>query len=689
MELKTGSTLQGGKYKIEKVLGKGGFGITYLAYQQGLNRYVAVKEFFMSEYCNREESTCAVSIPSVGSREMVEKYRSKFVKEAQTIAELDNPHIVPIHDVFEENGTAYYVMKYIGGGSLSSLVRKGEALPVAVALKYVRQVAEALAYCHERNIAHLDVKPGNILIQDGVAVLIDFGISKHYNDGGEQTSSTPVGISKGYAPLEQYKRGGVTTFSPVTDIYSLGAVLFRLVTGQIPPDADEVNEEGLPEFPSHVSQYIQEAITAAMQPKKKDRPQSIDDFLALLVEPVVEDDETEPELEEDDEETPLGQPEVNEQKTKNAQVVKSKSKILTAIFRMLLIALAILLPCILGMRSLNNSIAKDDAAEYMELLAQMDSLVKGDDILNAQEVCDEAVKMEEHYADTRHTQLFNCNAKERLSILLTERKLMEDLEKERLEKEQERQEREQAEKERLERERKEREEAERKRRETGYSNGILKVNGIEYPMIYVSGGSFMMGYDVEKPVHRVTLSSYHIGKYEVTQDLWEAVMGTNPSRYKGTRRPVERVSYRNCLDFIGKLNELTGQNFRLPTEAEWEFAARGGNSSRGYKYSGSDDLDAVAWYADNSGSSHHNVGTKSPNELGIYDMSGNVWEWCRDWYASYGSSSQTNPKGPSSGSTRVNRGGSWDWIAISSHVSFRYHYSPDLRFYDLGLRLCL
>ena len=293
MQLNPGTLLQGGKYRIENVLGKGGFGITYLAYQKGLNRYVAVKEFFMSDYCNREESTCAVSIPSVGSREMVEKYKSKFVKEAQTIAELDNPHIVPIYDVFEENGTAYYVMKHIGGGSLSSLVKKGKAMPVDIALKYVRQVAEALAYCHERNIAHLDVKPGNILIQDGVAVLIDFGISKHYNEGGEQTSSTPVGISKGYAPLEQYKRGGVTTFSPVTDIYSLGAVLFRLVTGQTPPDADEVNEEGLPEFPSDIPQYVQDAITAAMQPKKKDRPQSVDDLLAMLVEPTVEDEDSE------------------------------------------------------------------------------------------------------------------------------------------------------------------------------------------------------------------------------------------------------------------------------------------------------------------------------------------------------------------------------------------------------------
>lgn len=706
MELKTGSTLQGGKYKIEKVLGKGGFGITYLAYQQGLNRYVAVKEFFMSEYCNREESTYAVSIPSVGSREMVEKYKSKFVKEAQTIAELDNPHIVPIYDVFEENGTAYYVMKYIGGGSLSSLVRKGEALPVAVALKYVRQVAEALAYCHERNIAHLDVKPGNILIQDGVAVLIDFGISKHYNDGGEQTSSTPVGISKGYAPLEQYKRGGVTTFSPVTDIYSLGAVLFRLVTGQIPPDADEVNEEGLPEFPSHVSQYIQEAITAAMQPKKKDRPQSIDDFLALLVEPVVEDDDKDDsedtELEDEESEDPEVTDDVDPSEVKT--VVPRNRRLFYGVAGGLLAAVTVALCILWGISSSEKrELAESDQTQYLSLISSADSLSRNESSLpEAMAMYDSAAVYEAQYAGTRFSDLFDADALSASSrvqaqidsIAIVRKQTEEILRQQRataewLRIEREQLERERIEQERLEQERKEREEAERKRRETGYSNGILKVNGIEYPMIYVSGGSFMMGSDVEKPGHRVTLSSYHIGKYEVTQDLWEAVMGTNPSFYKGTRRPVEWVSYLDCLDFIGKLNELTGQNFRLPTEAEWEFAARGGNSSRGYKYSGSDDLDAVAWYADNSGSSHHNVGTKSPNELGIYDMSGNVWEWCRDWYASYGSSPQTNPKGPSSGSDRVFRGGSWYHDANDSRVSYRYYYSPDIHFYDLGLRLCL
>ena len=708
MELKTGASLQGGKYKIEKVLGKGGFGITYLAYQQGLNRYVAVKEFFMSDYCNREESTCAVSIPSVGSREMVEKYKSKFVKEAQTIAELDNPHIVPIYDVFEENGTAYYVMKHIAGGSLSSLVKKGKAMPVDIALKYVRQVAEALAYCHERNIAHLDVKPGNILIQDGVAVLIDFGISKHYNEDGDQTSSTPIGISKGYAPLEQYKKGGVTTFSPVTDIYSLGAVLFRLVTGQTPPDADEVNEEGLPEFPSDIPQYVQDAITAAMQPKKKDRPQSVDDLLAMLVEPTVEDvdedDSEDTELEDEESEDTEVTDDVDPSEVKT--VVPRNKKLLYGVVGGLLAAVVAVLCILWGISSsAKRELAESDQTQYLSLISSADSLSKVESSLpEAMALYDSAAVYETQYAGTRFSDLFGQNALSSTSRVqsqidsiakVRQQETEEKLRQELAAAEQARLEREQAEKERLERERKEREEAERKRRETGYSNGILKVNGIEYPMVYVSGGSFMMGSDDseayydEKPVHRVTLSSYRIGKYEVTQELWEAVMGSNPSYFKGSRRPVENVSWDDCQTFIRKLNSLTGQTFKLPTEAQWEFAARGGNSSNGYKYSGSNYIDSVAWYDGNSGDINHDVGTKSPNELGIYDMTGNVCEWCRDRKGTYSSSSQVDPEGPSTGSNRVYRGGGWYNNARNCRVSNRFDNSPDDRSIFFGLRLCL
>ena len=226
------------------------------------------------------------------------------------------------------------------------------------------------------------------------------------------------------------------------------------------------------------------------------------------------------------------------------------------------------------------------------------------------------------------------------------------------------------------------------------SGNTFTVNGVSFEMIPVEGGTFQMGstysgaFKDEKPVHRVTLSSYATGKTEVTQALWKAVMGSNPSSFKGDNLPVENVNWHDCQEFISKLNQLTGMQFRLPTEAEWEYAARGGNKSRGYKYSGSNDIDAVAWYRDNSGDKTHPVATKHPNELGIYDMSGNVYELCQDWYGRYSRSAQTNPTGVLSGTDRVMRGGSWPTNARSCQSSNRA-YSLDGRVRNVGLRLAL
>ena len=233
---------------------------------------------------------------------------------------------------------------------------------------------------------------------------------------------------------------------------------------------------------------------------------------------------------------------------------------------------------------------------------------------------------------------------------------------------------------------------------SGNALTIPVKNGINIEMVKVEAGSFDMGatsemqnpYSDEKPVHRVTLTNnYYVGKYEVTQALWQAVMGSNPSKFKGADLPVEQVSWNDCQDFVSKLNAMTGKRFRLPTEAEWEYAARGGKKSRGYQYSGSNTLGDVAWYYDNSGNKTHAVGTKQPNELGIYDMTGNVWEWCQDWYDSYSSSPQTNPTGAASGSGRVRRGGGWFYSAGFCRSSFRGYYTPDYRFSILGLRLVL
>lgn len=293
MSLQKNTILQNGKYKIINMLGQGGFGITYLAKQKvsitgalgaiDAEIDVTIKEFFMKDFCNREEGASLVTIPSTGSTQLVEKFRQKFIKEAQNISKLDHPNIIKVLDVFKENGTAYYVMEYIGGGSLLDLIKKNNALNESDTLFYTKKIASALQYIHERNMNHLDVKPANVLLRNnGDIVLIDFGLSKNYDATGEQTTSTPIGVSVGYAPIEQSRIGGVGMFSPATDIYSLGATMYKMLTGITPLEASVIIDEGLPEMPSTISSQTRYVIEKAMQPRRKDRYQSIDDFLEAL-----------------------------------------------------------------------------------------------------------------------------------------------------------------------------------------------------------------------------------------------------------------------------------------------------------------------------------------------------------------------------------------------------------------------
>ena len=285
MQLIRGILLQGGKYRIEKVLGQGGFGITYLATQDILNRKVAIKEFFFKEFCEREDGINTITLGTQSNKATVEKFLKKFIKEAQTISALHHPNIVQIHDIFRENNTAYYVMEYIDGRSLGDIVKIQGALPETKAVEIIKKVAVALDYIHAKNINHLDVKPNNIMVRhnDGEVILIDFGVAKQYDETTKEgTTTTPVGISHGYSPSEQYKRNGVSSFSPESDIYSLGATLYKLVTGITPPEAIEVAQEGLPEMPSHISDACNSVIRKSMMLNKADRPHNIAQFLDIL-----------------------------------------------------------------------------------------------------------------------------------------------------------------------------------------------------------------------------------------------------------------------------------------------------------------------------------------------------------------------------------------------------------------------
>jgi formylglycine-generating enzyme required for sulfatase activity len=231
-------------------------------------------------------------------------------------------------------------------------------------------------------------------------------------------------------------------------------------------------------------------------------------------------------------------------------------------------------------------------------------------------------------------------------------------------------------------------------------NYTEKAFGLDMDMVWVEGGSFTMGckegrdtdcLKSEKPAHRVTLDGYYMGRTEVTQAQWRTVMGTNPSHFKNCDDcPVEEVSLYDIQGFLQKLKDQTGQSYRLPTEAEWEYAARGGQNTRNYQYAGSNTLRDVAWYDSSSESKTHPVAQKKPNELGLYDMTGNVDEWCADWYGSdyYAYAPSSNPQGATSGLLRVLRGGSWDSNARYCRVSHREHYAPDYSIY-FGFRICL
>lgn len=664
MQLTNGFVLQGGKYIIESVLGQGSFGITYLAttkFQGPLGEIsvkVAIKEFFAHDLNLRHPDG---TVAEVSSGSLSGKYAKDFQREAKNLSSLKHPNIINVLEAFSENNTHYYVMEYLDGGNLDDYIQSKGRLNESEALDIASQMASALSYMHSHNMLHLDLKPKNVMRRsDGRVCLIDFGLSKQYESSGEPESSTTIGLgTPGYAPLEQGSSDERKNFAPTLDVYALGASIFKMLTGKTPPRASDIMNDGFPSEELEAlgvrSETIQ-MIERLMSPRKKDRPQSVEECGLMAADRCIPKetasctDDTELLKEEAGEETEVVEapgPEKDVRATDHKKQEQNHWK-----WGLLMIAILALLG-FGGIRYYNHQ----KNLEYQRQILVEEA--------RRQAVADSLKAVEEENA--------------RIAA-------------------------EKAEQERIERERKEREEAERKKREISYSNGMLRVKGVEYPMVYVEGGTFLMGDSVggssdSKPAHWVTLDSYHIGKYEVTQELWEVVMGNNPSRYKGSRKPVEMVSWNDCQEFIRKLNHMTGQSFKLPTEAQWEFAARGGNKrgnkSKGYDdFPGSNHADNIGWYDDNSGNTTHNVGLKTPNELGLYDMGGNVSEHCSDWRGNYEASSETNPTGPATGPHHVIRGGDYlsVWGDLWVYSRPLYHIrgnSEDYAHASIGLRLCL
>lgn len=296
MNLPNGYLLQNGKYRLTHVVGQGGFGITYRGvwYTEVRGSLgtvktevpICVKEYFFKDYCYREPGSQAVKVHSETGKALFDKFKEKLIKEAKILSEVHHPHIVNVLEVFEENNTAYIAMEYIAGSSLKAILERDGILPEARVLKYVRQIGEALCFVHEKSILHLDIKPSNILIdQKGNAYLIDFGVSKRYDIGEEETSTTMLTLSKGFAAIEQYDSEGISVFSPHPDVYSLGATMYNLLTGTIPTESILRATRPLKkptDINPAISATTEAVILRAMQVVPEDRFATVAEMLAAL-----------------------------------------------------------------------------------------------------------------------------------------------------------------------------------------------------------------------------------------------------------------------------------------------------------------------------------------------------------------------------------------------------------------------
>ncbi len=505
MQLQPGTTLQGGKYRIERVLGQGSFGITYLATTEvemtgqlgsmHVSVNVAIKEFFMSDLNSRGEDGSSV----VGSNSaLVVDYRRKFRREAENLGHLNHPNIVKVLEVFDENNTTYYAMEYIDGESLDDHIKQCGHLDDDEVRTVMHDLCSALSYMHQQGMLHLDLKPKNIMRskRQNHIFIIDFGLSKQYTSDGEPESSTTIGLgTPGYAPIEQanYKQDG--TMPATIDIYALGATLYKMLTGKTPPHASDVHNDGLPPRPDHASEDLWQVVQCCMQSRRLDRPQSMDEVMKLIDGTTSHAADEKTEVEAKVEEIIAEAEPAPASKSQPAQALSTTST-----------------PTSTPQPPSKKSHTWIWVAAGIVAVA---GIVIAAVIMNQDKEPEPAPKEEIAEADDVLTRMYK-------------------------------------------------------------------------DMVYVEGGTFTMGATVEqgidteddeKPAHQVTLSSFYICKHEVTQEEWETVMGSNQACWKGKRLPMESVSWNECQTFISKLDSITGKRYRMPTEAEWEYAARGGKKS--------------------------------------------------------------------------------------------------------------
>jgi formylglycine-generating enzyme required for sulfatase activity/predicted Ser/Thr protein kinase len=709
------------RYRIDAVIGQGGFGITYKAIDPGLKQVVCVKELFPSGLCVRGPENTVV-FQGKNAHEFP-AFRNRFIKEARELARFRHPNIVRVSEVFEANQTAYFVMDFVEGETLRERVTREGRLNQERALPLMQGLLDAVEEVHRAGLLHRDIKPDNVLIETGgKVVLIDFGSAKEFEDG--KTLSQTAILTPGYAPLEQYS--DTAQRGTYTDIYALGATFYFLLTGKKPLAAIDRQDTALAAPHSlfaDVSEVLSSAIMLALNLRPADRFQTVGEMRKALdklnLNVIKKNSPDRMEL----------NSEIISYKSLMANVKKLPSAMLMSILKEtdtgkiesrlndllksrktnyeprynIIRELETLLSKCEGMdgflwKTLNSKIRSElhhewhnNALYWLKQKSPQNATEAFSKGLHYKPNCETCVQgsVRDKSSDSKlvtwkvKTAFFLLgslilsyavfmvsnnkveNNETVLKIKVDETKTVSES-----------------------------------------SNSIPEViQRLQNNMVFLQGSVFWMGctseedkdyYADEKPSHIVTINGFRIGKYEVTQAEWQAVMGNNPSYFQNCPScPVENVSWNDANDFIYKLNELTGGKFRLPTEAEWEFAARGGNATKFYTgnclNTDQANYDGNYFLKDCSKGVYRErtmpVGTFSPNGYGLYDICGNVWEWCSDWFGEYGSDAAINPLGPSNGSHRVLRGGSWFNGAKYCRVSNRGGDLPGSRDNGCGFRL--
>ena len=715
-----GKTING--FTLQRLLGIGGMAEVWYA-ENKIHKPAAVK------ILNEDLSHNAT---------IVERFRN----EAEIMVKLKHPNIRQVYDFDDIDGRQAIIMEYLEGSDLKAMMKSGKRFTDAELKRWWDQLVSALNYTHGKGIVHRDIKPGNIFVdEEGNIKLLDFGIAKIK----EGISMTQTGAMMGtlmYMSPEQVDDS--KHIGPKSDIYSLAVTFVHLITGRAPYDTANTSDFKIREsivykpldmtgVPADWQAFLKPYLAKDPDERPALRP----------FETMVQEDQTvintqvapiaiaAPDADEGTVVAETGKPTQPMKPKENPtnetpQKPKSKKGLWIGLAAVVAVVALVLFLHPNEYKRIDEQLNKSsELYEKYEIIARMDdyslninylnkgyecclnaaaSLAELEDstaveTLKRMQRCDSLVRLYSdnvrYYLNQELDSLFpdsdttaivkKIRQLERFSVISADTVLLDSLARE---------------------------------IETRKRDFVFNVNGVSFVMKKVEGGTFWMGaqktssngqnYDSdadgdESPVHSVTVSSFYMGETEVTQALWEAVMGTTvrqqrdkadtswPLRGEGDNYPMYYVNWKECQEFVVELNRLTGKNFRLPTEAEWEYATKGGNKGNGYKYAGSQSIDSVAWYTDNSGGNTHPVKGKKPNELGLYDMSGNVYEWCSDWYGKeyYSSSPSTNPKGPSSGSYRVLRGGSWASLARYCRVSGRGGTSPDIRGNPYGFRLAL